>query len=199
MKVCYVDESSNATQDPCLIMVGILVDSSRLHRTQREFAKFFDLVQGLFAETLRELKGSKMLFGRDRWRKVNPDIRKQIISYFCDWIAKRKHRLIVTGIDRAKLKGMEKDGQPAERRDEWLAAALHVALQIQKVNYAEIEDYDAGEEWPGEKASIDGYVVSLAERLLPKPARWPAHTGSSAAKWFNDIAPPSLKALGYSL
>ena len=73
-------------------MVGILVDSARLHRTQKEFADVFDIVQGLFKENLRELKGSKMILGRDRWRKVDPDIRKQIAGYFCSWIAQRKHR-----------------------------------------------------------------------------------------------------------
>ena len=66
MKVCYVDESGNTAQDPCLVMVGILVDSLRLHRTQKEFAEVFDIVQGLFAENLRELKCSKMILGRDR-------------------------------------------------------------------------------------------------------------------------------------
>ena len=274
MKVCYVDESGNTAQDPCLVMVGILVDAARLHRTQKEFAEVFDIVQGLFEENLRELKGSKIILGRDRWRKVNPDIRKLIAGYFCSWIAQKKHRLIVTAIDQAKLKVMREDGEPAERQDGWIAAGLHVALQIQKANqasgnnkghtflifddnkvkadtlsdllwkppswtddyygkkkrqdpldqiidttfsikshhaglvqvadlfafifrrYAETEDYDAEEEWPGEKALIDDYVNSLVGRLLPKSARWPARAGSSAAKWFNGIAPPSLKALG---
>ena len=62
--------------------------------------------------------------------------------------------------------------------------------------YAEIEDYDAKEEWPGEKALIDEYLDSLAGRLLSKSARWPVRTQSNAAKWFNGIAPPSLRALG---
>ena len=62
--------------------------------------------------------------------------------------------------------------------------------------YAEIEDYNAEEAWPDQKTLLDKYVSSLAERLLPKSARWPARPGSSTAKWFNDIAPPSLKGLG---
>jgi len=134
MKVCYVDESGNAAQDPCLIMVGVLVDSVRLNRTRQEFSEIFDAVQALFKENLRELKGSKMIFGRDRWRKVDPELRKRIAGYFCDWVNQRKHRLIITGIDRAKLKEAVGDGVPAECRDEWLAAGLHMALQIQKAN-----------------------------------------------------------------
>ncbi len=274
MKVCYVDESGNTKQNPCLVMVGILVDSLRLHRTQQEFSKVFNIVQGLFQENLRELKGSKMILGRNRWRKVAPDTRQKIVDFFCGWIVDRKHRLIVTAVDRAKLKENKAEQEPAEQHDAWLAAGLHVALQIQKANqrsgkhkgrtflifddnkvmadklaellwtppdwtddyygrkgkqvrfdqiidttfsvkshhaglvqvadlfafifrrYAEIEDYDAEEEWPGEKALIDKYVGSLAGRLLPKSVRWPVRTGSIAAKWYNDIAPPALKALG---
>ena len=75
-----------------------------------------------------------MIFRRDRWRKMDSEIRKRIASYFCGWVGQRKHRLIVTAIDRTKLKEIEKDGDSAERRDEWLAAELHVALQIQKAN-----------------------------------------------------------------
>ena len=267
-------KAANTAQDPCLVMAGILVASLRLHRTQKEFAEVFDIVQGLFVENLRELKGSKMILGRDRWRKMDPDVRKRIASYFCDWVARRKHRLIVTAMDRVRLQGAEKDGVPDECQDGWLAAGLRVALQIQKANhktgnnkghtflifddnkvkadalsdllwkppawtddyydrkkgqdpldqiidttfsikshhagsvqvadlfafilrrYAEIEDCGAEEEWPGEKALIDDYVGSLAARLLPKSTRWLTRNGSSAAKWFNDIAPPSLKALG---
>ena len=62
--------------------------------------------------------------------------------------------------------------------------------------YAEIEDYDAEEEWPVEKPLIDDYVNSLAGRSLPNSARRPARTGNNAAKWSNGIAPPSLKVLG---
>ena len=274
MKVCYVDESGNTAQDPCLVMVGIMVDSLRSHRTQQEFDEVFDIVQGLFQENLRELKGSKMILGRGRWRKVDPDIRKRIAGYFFDWIARSKHRLIVTVIDRTRLEEIRRDGDPAERGDGWLVAGLHVALQIQKANqktgknkghtflifddnkhkpdtlsdllwkppawtdnyygrerkqdpldqiidttfsikshharliqvadlfafilrrYAEIEDYGAKVEWPGERVLLDNCMGSLAGRLLPRSTRWPARTESSAAQWFNGIAPPSLKALG---
>jgi len=273
MKICYVDESGNTGQDPCLVMVGILVDVARLNKTQKEFAEIFDIVQKLFKENLQELKGSKMILGRDRWRNIDPNKRKLIVDYFCKWIIERKHRLILTAIDRVKLKEIVKRKEYPELQDEWLATGLHVALQIQKFNqnntknkghtflifddnkqkadklsdllwtppewtddyydmkkkqdrldqiidttfsikshyaglvqvadlfafifrrYAEIVDYKEDEEWIGEKIMIDGYIDSLSKRLIPKSHRWPERTGSRAAKWFNDIAPPSLKEL----
>jgi hypothetical protein len=65
MKLCYVDESGNQTADPCLVMVGILVDALRLNRTREEFGNIFDGIQTLFTESLKEIKASKMLCGRD--------------------------------------------------------------------------------------------------------------------------------------
>ncbi|HXF89624.1 MAG TPA: DUF3800 domain-containing protein [Xanthobacteraceae bacterium] len=132
MKICYVDESGNSPQDPCLVMVGVLVDAYRLNRTREEFAEIFDDVQRLFEENLRELKGSKMIFGRDRWRKVDPEVRKKIAGHLCKWIGDRKHYLALSAIDRSKLKKDDTADVPKQCRDDWLAGGLHIALQIQK-------------------------------------------------------------------
>jgi hypothetical protein len=102
MKICYVDESGNNPADPCLVMVAVVVDAYRLNRTREDFGEIFDDIQKLFDENLRELKGSKMIFGRDRWRKVDADLRKRIGGYLCDWVAKRKHHIALAAIDRKK-------------------------------------------------------------------------------------------------
>lgn len=274
MKVCYVDESGNAARDPCLIMVGVLVDTYRLNRTREEFADIFDAVQSLFEENLRELKGSKMIFGRDRWRKVDADVRKRIAGYLCSWVVKRKHQVALAAIDRKKLKRHLSGDIPNECHDEWLTGGLHIALQIQKANqgasknkgntflifddnkakadklsdllwhppewtddyygknnkqdrldqivdttfsikshhaglvqvadlfafiirrYAEMTDFGIPEEWPGERALIEGYVDTLSKRLLPKGSRWSARPAGDSSKWFNAVAPASLIALG---
>jgi hypothetical protein len=127
-------ERGTNSQDPCLVMVGLIVDAYRLNRTREEFADIFQEIQSLFEENLRELKGAKMIFGRDRWRKVDPEVRKRIAGYFCDWVSKRKHHVALASIDRRKLQADTTAGVPQECRDEWLAAALHIALQIQKAN-----------------------------------------------------------------
>jgi Protein of unknown function (DUF3800) len=134
MKVCYVDESGNSAQDPCLVMAGILTDAYRLNRTREEFVEIFDRVQSLFEENLRELKGSKMIFGRDRWRKIHPELRKRIAGYLCNWIVDRKHYIALAAIDRQKLKNDKTADVPRACRDVWLAGGLHIALQLQKAN-----------------------------------------------------------------
>lgn len=132
MKVCYVDESGYQHQDPCLVMVGIVVDTMRLNRTREEFADVFDEVQKLFKENLRELKGSKMIFGRDRWRNVDPAERKRIAAFFCNWLVSRKHHIAIAAVDRLRLNRLESSAFTNISRDPWLIGSLHIALQLQK-------------------------------------------------------------------
>jgi hypothetical protein len=62
--------------------------------------------------------------------------------------------------------------------------------------HAEMTDFGQPEEWPGERALIDGYIGTPTERLLPRACRWPARGAGTSSRWFNSIAPNSLLALG---
>jgi hypothetical protein len=136
MKLCYVDESGNQSTDPCLVMVGLLVDAIRLNRTREEFGDIFDEVQGLFAESLKEIKGAKMLSGRDRWRKIDPRDRKRLTEHLCGWLKQRKHHIVLSAVDKSKLMAAQHALLPTFCSDFWLTAATHVALQVQKANQA---------------------------------------------------------------
>ena len=134
MKLCYVDESGNQESDPCLVMVGILVDAARLNRTRKEFGGIFESVQKLSPEPLKELKGSKMIAGRARWRNVSPDVRKQLASHLCNWIKERKHSLLLTAVDRKEYAAHKAPSMPSDGQPLWVTAGFHIALQVQKEN-----------------------------------------------------------------
>jgi hypothetical protein len=274
MKVCYVDESGNDTKDPCLVMVGIVVDAYRLNRTREEFGEIFNDIQQLFQDNLKEVKGAKVLYGRGRWRNVDLETRKRIVSSLCDWVVERKHHIVLAAIDRERFKQSDRSRFPEVDDDPWLACSLHIALQLQKKyqsekknkgrtflfidddkqkadklsellfqppewtdsyygrrrnqarldqlidssfavkshhvglvqvadiyavilrRYAELHEYERSEEWQGEKSLIDEWVRTLASRMLPKATRWPERAKAPCSKWYNDIAPKSLRALG---
>jgi hypothetical protein len=274
MKVCYVDESGNDTKDPCLVMVGIVIDAYRLNRTREEFGEIFDDIQRLFQGNLKELKATKVLYGRDRWRNVDHETRKRIVSSLCDWVVKRKHHIVLAAIDRERFKQADGSRFPEVSADPWLAGSLHIALQLQKKyqgeeknkgrtflfidddkqkadklsellfkppkwtdsyyqrrgnqapldqlidssfavkshhvglvqvadmyalilrRYAELHEYNRSEKWKGEKSLINEWARTLASRMLPKATRWPERAKAPCSKWYNDIAPESLRALG---
>jgi len=132
MKVCYVDESGADSKDPCLVMVGIVADASRLGKSNEEFGGIFAKVQALFEENFAELKGAKMIFGRARWRKIDPERRKEIAVTLCEWVVRRKHDLVISAVDRSLFAKNPGPGLP--KNEEWIAAALHIALQVQKAH-----------------------------------------------------------------
>jgi len=134
MKVCYVDESGNQDTDPCLVMVGLLIDTSRLNRSKIEFGDLFDRAEALFREKLQELKASRIVFGRGGWRSIDPEERKRLAHDLCLWVMDRKHDILLTAMDRGKLRKKQHSSLPAFCTDIWLSCAVHIALQVQKAN-----------------------------------------------------------------
>lgn len=132
MKACYADESGAHTASRFLVMVGIIVDLHGINRTRREFGEIFDLIDANYPERLREIKGQKLLGGHDGWRRVDPEYRKQIAGYLCHWIGERRHKLAVAAIDRQRFAGNPAPGP--EVAEPWVAASLHLALQVQKAH-----------------------------------------------------------------
>lgn len=137
MKFCYCDESGMQDKDPYFVAVGIIVDAARLNRTKEAFGGIFERIQSLFPEQLRELKASKLLLGRDRWRNIDPEIRKTICEALCQWIGHRKHDLIVSAIDRTKYAEAKTSAPEELQRNVWVAGMTHLALQLQKLHQNE--------------------------------------------------------------
>lgn len=134
MKVCYVDETGFNDSEPCFVMTGIMVDAAKLHRTREEFADIFSDLQNLFSGNLQELKGSKILFGINCWRKVEAEKRKQIVGSLVEWLEKRRGLLMLAAIDRSKHSRLDFSQHPNCVSDIWLCGGLHIALQVQKAN-----------------------------------------------------------------
>ena len=134
MKVCYIDESGyDIAKDPVLVMVGIVVDAQRMFRTKEEFSGIFDDIRSLFPDALRELKGTKIFNGLDRWRSVDATKRKAIIADLCRWICERKHHLALAAIDQKRFAAA--DRAPADiGTDCWIAVATHIVLQLQRAH-----------------------------------------------------------------
>jgi hypothetical protein len=134
MKFCYADESLDNAGEKVQVMVGIVADAQRLNRSRLEFSEIFALVEGKYPEALKELKGSRIFYGHGGWRDVPPEIRKAVFKLFCEWIDERKHSLALAAIDIASFKARLPENYPDPLRDLWLAGALHIALQLQKLH-----------------------------------------------------------------
>lgn len=111
-------------------MAGIIVDSQRLQRTRTDFADIFAELGDVTLRELRELKSNELYRGRGPWQGIQGNKRVAIISRLCEWLADRKHDIALAAIDLEKhaVKPLHRD------LDVWMAAALHIALQVQRAH-----------------------------------------------------------------
>ena len=130
MKLCYVDETGTDGRSPVVVMVGIIADSQRLRRTQEEFNKAFKRLTGIQESTVRELKSTHLYRGTGKWRGVDGEVRHAAIGDLCSWVCNRKHSIALTAIDIESFKS----SPLSNHIDIWSAAALHIALQIQRLH-----------------------------------------------------------------
>jgi hypothetical protein len=63
VKLCYADETGTDGQSQLVVMVGIVADSQRLHRTQTDFADTFAKLGEATVKELRELKSVDLYRG----------------------------------------------------------------------------------------------------------------------------------------
>ena len=171
MKVCYVDESGNPAQDRMFVMAGIVADVTRLHKTDVEFNRFLAEVRSVFPENLKELKGSRILYGKGAWRQVEAAKRKQIFADLASWLDSRKHTILLAAVDteKAKQAAAKPNAVPKEIvSDLWLAMGLNIALQVQARHQG--EDKNKGNTF----LFIDDNVkkLPLLCELLWEPPAW---------------------------
>ena len=128
-----MDESGYGdTAQPALVMVGIVVDHNRANKTRQEFGVIFDGIKAMLPAAT-ELKSSRVFYGAGLWGTVAEQARWQLFVDLCMWIKTRKHKLVLAAVDKERLAN-NKGLAPGELHDEFLAAAMHIALQIQKAH-----------------------------------------------------------------
>ena len=132
VKICYVDETGTDGQSPLIVMVGVIADSQRLHRTRTEFEAVMERLDQVSRRAIRELKSSELYKGNGPWRDVCGVDRHALIGDLCQWLCDRKHHLALTALDRKAV--LE---SPLYDLDAWMSAALHIALQVQRRFQAE--------------------------------------------------------------
>ncbi len=136
MKFCYVDESGYGDKQ-LFVMVGVVVDAIRMHRTKDEWQQILTEMASLVNKPVEELKSRQFYKGNGVWRDLNGDQRTKIISLLIKWFQERKHDVVFSAIDVAKAQEIDWSGKGeicADKTDPncWRLGALHLMLSVQK-------------------------------------------------------------------
>ncbi len=130
MKFCYVDESGSESY---LIMVGIIVDATRMHKTKADWRDLLGVLSDILERPIAELHARHFYRGLRRWKTARGELRSKIISAILRWLVERKHHITFSGIDKYLFNhNRENDPRLDAFHSDWCFLGLHLILTIQK-------------------------------------------------------------------
>lgn len=140
MKICYVDESGHCGKkynenQPVEVLCGVITDLYHLFKTQKQHNEILNILNNA-GLSIFELKANEVYRGRDRWNRVSPVLRDQIIDVILRWSNERSCKFIVCPVDTRKFFEQKKSGCSFCNyfKYPWEAGALNVVLAIQRNN-----------------------------------------------------------------
>ncbi len=132
MKFCYIDESGTGNE-PFAAMLGIIVDSKRMHLTKKHWSDLLVQLSDLVGKEVTELHMRDFYNGNSPWRGIDGPTRSAIIEVIFEWLKDRKHHIVYSVVDKKKFNA-EFPNEKAFRsvRTLWRFMGLHVVLSLQK-------------------------------------------------------------------
>lgn len=132
MKLCYCDESGTG-DEPFVVMVGVIVDSQRMHVTKADWVELLKSLSLRAQREITELHTRDFYSGNGAWRGISGPDRAAIIGDVFDWLAARRHHIVYCGVDKQKYHASRNAGQiPAELSTLWRFMGMHLLLSVQK-------------------------------------------------------------------
>jgi hypothetical protein len=132
MKLCYCDESGTGNE-PIAVMVGVVVDSQRMHITKEDWDDLLEHLSGIVGVRLAELHTRDFYSGNRAFRGIAGPKRSEYISTIFQWFADRKHHFIHTAIDKNAFRSAVAMGAvPSEIQSVWRCLGAHIILAAQR-------------------------------------------------------------------
>lgn len=137
LNTCYCDESGTG-DNPIATMVGIIVDSGRMHLTKAAWRALLGSLSNKRGRTIEELHSADFYRGNGVWHGMEASERTDIINVILDWFTERKHRLVFTSATRSAYVAVRKSGEiPDELNTIWQLLAFHLVLAVQRYSQPE--------------------------------------------------------------
>lgn len=134
MKLCYFDESGTG-QEPIAVIVGVVVDSQRMHVTKEHWASLLADLSEIAGKNLQELHTKDFYVGSGPFHGMGGPARAEYISQIVRWFCERKHSFVYSAVNKQAYQHARAAGRvPAELQSPWLSAAFHAILALQRAN-----------------------------------------------------------------
>ena len=134
---CYTDESGTG-RESIATMVGIVVDSQRMHLTKRHWRELLDILTQSTKRPIAELHTADFYSGNGVWRDIDGPTRASVITAVLDWLVDRKHHVVYTSVLKSSYSAALSEGaMPSETNTPWRFLGFHLTLAIQKYSQHE--------------------------------------------------------------
>jgi hypothetical protein len=119
-------------------MVGILVESQRMHITKQHWAGLLEELSVLAGRKISEIHTRNFYRGKGIWSGLTGEQRAQIITRIFRWLCERKHQVVYASVHKKDYQ-QNKSSVPAELGTIWRFLGFHLVLAIQKYCSASFE------------------------------------------------------------
>lgn len=165
---CYCDESGMG-EEPIAVMVGVVVNSSRMHLTKSDWQDLLVILSELVGQQLSELHTKDFYRGSGPYRKLTGERRSALISLVLNWLRERKHSVVYASLMKERYtESLNRGDIPKELNTVWRFLGFHLVLAMQR--YCQKEGKNKGHTL---------YVFDNKEReerrfvdLISKPPEW---------------------------
>jgi len=132
VKLCYCDESGTG-DEPIATMVGIVVDSSRMHLTKKDWADLLTHLSELAGRQIVELHTRNFYSGNGMWRALSGEARAAVLTSIFTWLGERKHHVVYSSVVKAVYEEARSAHEiPDELNTIWRFMGFHLVLAMQK-------------------------------------------------------------------
>lgn len=137
MKLCYFDESGTG-QEPIAVVVGVVVDSQRMHVTKEDWGDLLAELSKIVGKNLLELHTKDFYVGGGPFRGMSGTNRAEYISKTISWFCERKHSFVHSAVHKQTFEQGRANGSIyPELRSPWQAAAFHAVLALQRAHQSQ--------------------------------------------------------------
>ena len=131
MRLCYCDESGTG-DEPIAVMVGIVVDASRMHLTKMQWQELLGDLSAVAGRKVEELHTRKFYKGDGIWKYMDGEMRARYISAIFQWLENRKHHVVYSAVLKDSYKRASEAGEiPDELNTIWRFMGFHLILAMQ--------------------------------------------------------------------
>ena len=134
---CYCDESGTG-QEPIATMVGIIVDTGRMHLTKADWKELLRILSDAIGRNVSELHAADFYAGNGVWRNLTGQQRARVITAILDWLTNRKHHVVYSSVVKESyFKAREARELPDELNTLWRFLGFHLTLAVQRYSQPE--------------------------------------------------------------